>query len=85
MTDGAFWVAVTQSEAKLLQDYAIGNSEGGPSTAQNTWTAIRTLTDHSSQVLRMYNSTNPLILPASVTISWLPPAAVDADIGTLES
>ena len=55
MTDGALWLAVSPSEAKLLQDYAIGNSEGGPSTAQNTWTHITTLTDHSAQVLRVYH------------------------------
>ncbi len=33
---GALWLAVSQSEAKLLQNYAIGNSEGGPDTAVQT-------------------------------------------------
>ncbi|KAL0022657.1 hypothetical protein WJX79_005045 [Trebouxia sp. C0005] len=33
---GALWLAVSQSEAKLLQNYAIGNSEGGPATAVKT-------------------------------------------------
>ncbi len=33
---GALWLAVSQSEAQLLQNYAIGNSEGGPDTAVQT-------------------------------------------------
>lgn len=33
---GALWLAVSQGEANLLQDYAIGNSEGGPTTAAQT-------------------------------------------------
>ncbi|KAL0027480.1 hypothetical protein WJX77_004371 [Trebouxia sp. C0004] len=37
---GALWLAVSQSEAKLLQDCAIGNSEGGPNTAAQTGLAI---------------------------------------------
>ena len=86
MTDGALWLAVSPSEAKLLQDYAIGNTQAGPSTAQHTRTHITTLTDHSAQVMRVYHDIRALlVLPASVTTSWLPPAAVYADIGALES
>ncbi len=33
---GALWLAVSQSEAQLFQNFAIGNSEGGPDTAVQT-------------------------------------------------
>lgn len=36
MDDGTLWLAVSTTVAKLLQDYAIGTSEGGPHTATET-------------------------------------------------
>jgi len=47
---GALWLAVSQSDAKLLQDYAIGNSEGGPNTAAQTSLAIGSSQQSSAQV-----------------------------------
>ena len=58
--DRSVWLAVPLSQAKLLQNGALGNSEGGPLTASHTVHKLAAVVPESEQVLLAVLFSTPL-------------------------